>query len=82
MDAYDTVRATKPVLSSLTIFQLGTLEEAEIVLKAMMNKLKLSLKALAYVLVELSKLLAPVMPFISETIYRDLIGNESVHLAS
>ncbi len=42
-------------------------------------------KASAYetlysVLVELSKLLAPFMPFISEDIFRGLTGRESVHL--
>ncbi|OGI21859.1 MAG: hypothetical protein A2808_02865 [Candidatus Moranbacteria bacterium RIFCSPHIGHO2_01_FULL_55_24] len=33
------------------------------------------------VLVELSKLMAPFTPFISEEIYRNLTGEESVHLA-
>lgn len=33
------------------------------------------------VLVELSKLLAPFMPFLSDEIYRNLTGKESVHLA-
>ncbi len=33
------------------------------------------------VLVELSKLMAPFTPFISEEIYRNLTGKESVHLA-
>jgi len=34
------------------------------------------------VLVTLSKLLAPFMPFISEEIYKNLTGDESVHLTS
>ena len=33
------------------------------------------------VLVELSKLMAPFTPFIAEEIYKNLTGNESVHLA-
>ena len=33
-----------------------------------------------YVLVELSKIIAPVAPFISENIFRNLTGEESVHL--
>ena len=33
-----------------------------------------------YVLVTVSKLLAPIAPFISESIYRNLTGDESVHL--
>lgn len=34
------------------------------------------------VLVTVSKLLAPFMPFVSEEIYRNLVGEESVHLES
>ena len=32
------------------------------------------------ILVELTKIIAPVMPFISENIYKDLTGKKSVHL--
>ncbi|MDO8513170.1 MAG: isoleucine--tRNA ligase [bacterium] len=35
---------------------------------------------LSYVLVELAKLMAPFAPFISEHIFKDLTGSESVHL--
>ncbi len=34
------------------------------------------------ILVDLSKLIAPIMPFISEEIYRNLTAEESVHLAN
>ncbi len=37
-------------------------------------------QTLHYVLVEYSKLMAPFMPFISEEIYKNLTGKESVHL--
>lgn len=36
---------------------------------------------LHYVLVELSKLMAPFTPFVAEEIYKNLTGEESVHLA-
>ncbi len=36
---------------------------------------------LHHVLVEFSKLIAPFMPFLSEEIYQNLSGNDSVHLA-
>lgn len=36
---------------------------------------------LHYVLVELSKLMAPFTPFLAEEIYKNLTGEESVHLA-
>jgi isoleucyl-tRNA synthetase len=38
-------------------------------------------QTLHYVLVELAKLLAPFCPFIAEEIYKNLTGEESVHLA-
>lgn len=37
-------------------------------------------KTLHYVLVELSKIMAPFTPFMSEALYRNLTGEESVHL--
>ena len=42
---------------------------------------KAAYETLHYVLVELSKLMAPFCPFISEEIYKNLTGEESVHLA-
>ncbi|MEK7075865.1 MAG: class I tRNA ligase family protein, partial [Patescibacteria group bacterium] len=82
MDAYDTVRATKPVLKFINDLSTWYVRRSRDRFKGNDEQAKASLKVLAYVLVELSKLLAPVMPFISETIYRDLTGNESDHLAS
>ncbi|HKC14635.1 MAG TPA: isoleucine--tRNA ligase [Patescibacteria group bacterium] len=38
-------------------------------------------ETLHYVITTLSKLLAPIVPFISEEIYRNLMGEESVHLS-
>jgi isoleucyl-tRNA synthetase len=38
-------------------------------------------QTLHYVLVELSKLMAPFTPFVAEEIYKNLTGEESVHLA-
>jgi len=42
---------------------------------------KQAYQTLHYVLVELSKLMAPFCPFIAEEIYKNLTGEESVHLA-
>ncbi len=39
-------------------------------------------QTLYFVLVNLSKILAPFMPFVSEEIYRNLTGDDSVHLAA
>ena len=41
----------------------------------------LAYETLHYVLVELSKLIAPFTPFVAEEMYKNLTGNESVHLA-
>jgi isoleucyl-tRNA synthetase len=37
-------------------------------------------ETLYYVLVELTKVIAPFMPFISEYIFKELTGKKSVHL--
>ncbi len=42
---------------------------------------KVAYETLHYVLVELSKLMAPFCPFIAEEIYKNLTNEESVHLA-
>jgi isoleucyl-tRNA synthetase len=42
---------------------------------------KQAYQTLHYVLVELSKLMAPFCPFMAEEIYKNLTGEESVHLA-
>jgi len=42
---------------------------------------KAAYETLHHVLVELSKLMAPFCPFIAEEIYKNLTGEESVHLA-
>ena len=44
------------------------------------NEDKVAFNTLYYVLVQFSKLLAPFAPFISEYIYKNLTGAESVHL--
>ncbi|HPN54689.1 MAG TPA: class I tRNA ligase family protein [Candidatus Moranbacteria bacterium] len=42
---------------------------------------KAAYETLHYVLVELSKLMAPFTPFVAEEIYKNLTGEDSVHLA-
>ncbi len=46
------------------------------------NDLNVCLNVLSQVLLMLSRILAPFNPFISEIIYKNLSGEESVHLAS
>lgn len=42
---------------------------------------EMAYQTLYYVLIELSKVMAPFTPFIAEEIYKNLAGEESVHLA-
>jgi isoleucyl-tRNA synthetase len=81
MDAYDTVRASRPILKFINDLSTWYVRRSRDRFKAGDEEAKNSLKVLGYVLVELSKIMAPFMPFISEKIYKDLTGKESVHLA-
>jgi len=44
------------------------------------NNDKQAIKTLKYILLELSKIIAPVIPFIADYIYKEVSGKESVHL--
>ncbi len=48
----------------------------------MSNEKRSGYETLHYVLLTLSKILAPVCPFVAEKLYKDLKGGESVHLES
>lgn len=81
MDNYDTVRATRPLLEFVSDLSTWYVRRSRDRFKAGDDQAKKAMHVFGFVLVELSKLMAPFMPFISEHIYRDLTGNESVHLA-
>ena len=77
LDRYDVVRAGRPVLDFVNDLSTWYVRRSRDRMKAA----PANVAVLGYVLVELSKLLAPFAPFISEHIFRDLTGEESVHLA-
>ncbi|MDB4940415.1 MAG: ileS2 [Candidatus Doudnabacteria bacterium] len=81
MEAYDTVRASRPISQFINDLSTWYVRRSRDRFKAGDEDSKNSFKVLGYVLLELSKLMAPFMPFISESIYKDLTGKESVHLA-
>lgn len=81
MEAYDTPRASRPILQFVSDLSTWYVRRSRDRFKAGNEESKTSFKVLGYVLLELSKLMAPFMPFISESIYKDLTGKESVHLA-
>lgn len=88
MDAYDTVRAGRAILgfaddlstwfvrrSRERIKQGGLVSPSQGGEEA-----KKALEVLNFALSETCKLLAPFMPFLSEFIFKDITGKESVHL--
>ncbi|MBU6447719.1 isoleucine--tRNA ligase [Patescibacteria group bacterium] len=81
MNNYDTVRATRPILEFVSDLSTWYVRRSRDRFKEGDDQAKKAMHVFGFILVELSKLMAPFMPFISEHIYRDLTGNESVHLA-
>ncbi len=81
MNNYDTVRAARPITDFISDFSTWYVRRSRDRFKAGDEQAKKALHVFGFALVELCKLMAPFMPFISENIYRDLTGNESVHLA-
>ncbi|MDP3993828.1 MAG: isoleucine--tRNA ligase [Candidatus Doudnabacteria bacterium] len=74
LDEYDTVRATTEIerfVNDLSTWYLR---------RSRGRKDDDFFSTLHHMLVELGKIIAPIMPYISELIYRNLTGEESVHL--
>jgi isoleucyl-tRNA synthetase len=82
LDAYDTVRAGKVITGFIDELSTWYLRRSRDRIKNNDDAAKTALATLAFVLIELSKMLAPFMPFLAEFVYRDLTGLESVHLTS
>lgn len=81
MDSYNTVHATRPILQFINELSTWYVRRSRDRMKSGDEDARKAINVLAQVLIELSKLMAPFMPFTSENIYRDLTGKESVHLA-
>jgi isoleucyl-tRNA synthetase len=81
MENYDTVRAVRPIQKFINELSTWYLRRSRERIKESGEDSKMALNTLAHVLIELSKVMAPFTPFISEHIYKDLTGKESVHLA-
>jgi len=75
---YDLPRANRPIAEFIEDLSAWYIRRSRERFKKGNKK---SIAALRYVLMELSKLMAPVMPFLAEYIYQELKGEkESVHL--
>ena len=84
LDAYDTVRATRPMKEFVSDFSTWYIRRSRDRFKGDDQEDKaFAIVTTRHVLLELSKLLAPVMPFIAEDIYQKIRkpdDRESVHL--
>lgn len=82
LDIYDTVRAGKIIADFINDLSTWYIRRSRERMKEAGETASQALKVLGFVLQETAKLLAPFMPFLSEHIYREVTGAESVHLAA
>lgn len=81
LDSYNTPAAGRAIQDFVTELSTWYVRRSRDRIKEGGEDAQQALNVLGYVLVEVSKLLAPFMPFISEHFYKDLTGKLSVHLA-
>ena len=82
LDKYDTVRAAKDIVDFVNDLSTWYVRRSRDRIKSGGEDAKQALAVLGATLTEVAKLLAPFMPFLAEFVYKDLTGNESVHLVS
>ncbi len=84
LDSYDTVSAITKIQEFVSDFSTWYIRRSRdrVGPSAENEKDKAAFYTTCYkVLITVSKLLAPITPFVSEEVYRNLTGEESVHLA-
>ncbi len=81
MDGYNTVKAGRAILEFINELSTWYLRRNRDRIKAGDDSSKACLNTLGFVIAETCKLLAPFMPFLPDNIYRDITGEESVHLS-
>ncbi len=82
LDKYNTVKAGRALQELITDLSTWYVRRSRDRMKAADGDSTAALEVLGFTLAEISKMLAPIMPFLSEHIYRDLTGEASVHLAN
>jgi len=86
LEAYDLVRATRPMKAFISDFSTWYIRRSRDRFKGdNQNDKAFAITTTRYVLLELSKLMAPVMPFVAEDIYQKIRkpdSPESIHLES
>jgi len=83
LDAYNTAKAGKALIDLINDLSTWYLRRSRDRIKTAVTEDEMRvLETLRFVLVQTSLLLAPFMPFLAEYIYKDLTGEESVHLCA
>ncbi len=80
MDAYNTVRAGREMIDLMNDISTWYVRRSRERIKSGSDDSRQALTVLGYVLAQISKVLAPFMPFLADFIYKDITGKESVHL--
>ncbi len=81
MDKYNTAKTGRAISELVTELSTWFVRRSRDRMKAGTPESQEALAVFGFTLVEITKMLAPLMPYISEQIYRDLTGLSSVHLA-
>lgn len=81
LDVYSTTKAGRALMVFLSDLSTWYIRRSRERMRDLEEGRK-AVEVLGFVLANVSKLLAPFMPFLSDYIYREVTGKESVHLAS
>jgi isoleucyl-tRNA synthetase len=80
LEKYNTMRACRELIEFINDLSTWYVRRSRERIKSGDEDAKVAIATLGYVLVETSKLLAPFAPFFSDFLFKDLTGEESVHL--
>lgn len=81
-DSYNSVKAGRAISVLVTELSTWFVRRSRDRIKSGGEEARSALQVLGFSLAEISKMLAPFMPYLSESIYRELTGSQSVHLAA
>lgn len=83
LDSYDTVRAINEIKAFISDFSTWYIRRSrERLYGEERDEIEAFFATTRYVLIKLTKLISPIMPFIAEEMYKNITNEESVHLTS
>jgi len=83
LDGYDTVSAINEIKAFISDFSTWYIRRSrERLYSEEKDEIEAFFATTRYVLIKLSKLISPIMPFVSEEMYKNLTEDESVHLTA